>query len=249
MRSPHAYLSIPEHLFMKRTHLIAVAAAGLAAVLSAGTATAAATKLFNFDNEVQYAAPSFGTSVGTVLVDDGSLTGVSPPGKHLLLDTQGTGNFSGLRGNYSVPAPAASISYFQFSFTVAAPTTFYFYYNFLTSTSLGDGDFFVGALFNASNAQTNLFSETSSTALLDSASGYLYESGIRYKEFSVAAGSYTTEFVVGTNQAGCLNFGLCLPSAGQLNYVSEPVSIALVGLALLGLASPLSRRKAKALLA
>lgn len=229
---------------MKNSQLVATIT-GLVAVLSSGVAMAAATPLFNFDKEVQYAPPSFGTSVGTALVDDGSLTGamISPPNRHLLLDTQGTSSLAGLKGAYVFPAAPASISYFQLGFTVAAPTTFYFYYNFLTSTAPGDGDFFVGALFNAINTQTLLFSERSSTATRDSSSGYLYETGTRYREFTVGAGSYTAEFVVGTNQQGCLNFGLCIPTAGLLNYVPEPTSMALVSLALLGIASPWARRK------
>ena len=245
MRHIQVNPSHSKHSTMKINHLIAAATFGLAAALSVGTATAATVKLFDLSGEALFSTPSFGTTNGIVLVDDGTLISATttPPNKHLLLDSQGVSPPATILGTYAVPSVPASISYFQYGFSVATATTFGFFYNFLTSTAPNAGDFFVGALFNSANVQTNLFAETSSSSMFNSGSGYLYETGLRYVQFTVGAGNYMTEFVVGTNQPGCLGFGVCVPTAGLLNSVPEPTSLALVGLALLGVASPWARRK------
>lgn len=229
------------------------AALGLVAALSAGTALASAKPLFNFEDQAWGAPPAFGTSVGTVVVDDGFFTGAPPYGlrtKQLLIDSQGTSDFSGVLGSYVVPAIPASISYFQYSFTVAVATTFQYTYNFLTNQDRQSGDFFVAALFDGVMTQTNLAAESASgSTLFASPSFYLWETGTQLREFTVGAGSYTAEFIIGSNQSGCLNNGLCIPTGVVLNSIPEPTSLALVALALIGVAAPRARRAAKNLAA
>lgn len=235
---------------MKSLHSLS-AAIGLVAAISSGTATALPIPLFDFENQALFTAPTFGTSGGLAIVEDGTLSGSQPTGnrkQQLLLDTQGTGDFTGIKGFYVVPALPVAISYFQYGFSVAAITTFQFSYNFLTNQGATAGDFFVGALFDGANAQTNLFAESASgSALMASASGYLFETGTKFLEFTVGPGSYTTEFILGTDQQGCLTGGTCIPSAGLLNSVPEPTTLALVALALVGAASSRVRPKATAL--
>jgi PEP-CTERM motif len=237
---------------MKSIHSLS-AAIGLVAALSSGTAMAVPTPLFNFDSETLYSTPSFGTTGGVAIVEDGSLTGsppMAPRTQQLLLDSQGTGDFSAVKGTYTVPALTAAVSYFQYGFSVAAVTTFQFTYNFLTSLDRTGNDFFVGAIFDAADAQTNLFAESAGTsALFASGSAYLYETGTKYVEFTVGAGSYTAEFLLGTDQQGCLGGGTCIPSGALLNSVPEPTTLALVALALVGAVSSRARPKATALVA
>lgn len=231
---------------MKSIHATSAVFALVAAV-SAGTASANPVPLFSFDNEAVFSTPSFGTSGGLVIVDDGTLTSTTLAAgtkRQLLLDTQGTSDFTSVKGSYFVPAIPVAISYFQYGFTVGSLTEFQFTYNFLTSLDRNSGDFFVAALFNAANMQTNLASEASTTsALFASSSGYLYETGTKYVSFTVGPGTYSTEFIVGTNQAGCLIGGLCVPTGAILNRVPEPTTLALVSVALLGMTTPWRRRK------
>ena len=231
------------------------AAIGLVAALSSGTATALPIALFNFENQALFSTPTFGTSGGLAIVEDGTLSLSPPTGnrkRQLLLDTQGTGDFTGIKGTYFTPSIPVAISYFQYGFSVAAITTFEFSYNFLTNQNATGGDFFVGALFDAANAQINLFAESASgSTLTASTSGYLFETGAKFLEFTVGPGSYTTEFLLGTNQQGCLTGppDPCIPSGALLNSVPEPTTLALVALAMVGAASSRSRRKAPALAA
>lgn len=226
------------------------AAIGLVAVLSSGTATALPVALFDFENQALFSTPNFGTIGGLAIVEDGTLSLSPPTGnrkQQLLLDTQGTSDFTGIKGTYTVPSPALAISYFQYGFSVAAMTTFQFSYNFLTNQNSAGGDYFVGALFNAANVQTNLFAESArGSALMASSSGYLFETGAKFLEFTVGPGSYTTEFILGTNQQGCLTGGTCIPSGALLNSVPEPTTLALVALAIFGAASSRVRSKAAA---
>lgn len=240
---------------MKSLKAIA-AALGLVAALSASSAMAAAAPLFNFESEALFAPPSFGTSIGTVAVDDGSLTGLSPSSyslrtRQLLIDSQSAADYSGILGAFSIAVPGSlSISAFQYSFSVAMATTFQFTYNFLTNTdpsAPNTFEVFSADLFDAALNETSLALEaTGISSFVASATGYGYETGNKYVEFLVGPGNYTAQFLVVTDQTGCINSqGVCIPTGVVLNSVPEPATLALVLVALAGIAAP-RRRSAHA---
>ncbi len=224
---------------------------GLLALVAAGSAQATPTPLFDLNNEPLYGTPTFGVSTGLAIIDDGSLTGTTPvQGRRhqLLLDSQGTTDFSNVLGSHNVPAFPVAISTFTHSFTTAVATTFQFTYNFLTSQDSGGKDFFVASLYDAALTQLDLaFESSGGSTLFASASGYLWETGTRYVEFSVGAGTWTTQFILGTNQTGCVDFqSACIPTGVVINAIPAPTTLALVALALVGVAAPRLRRRALA---
>ena len=238
---------------MKSLKAIA-AALGLVAALSASTAMAAATPLFGFESEALFAPPSFGTSIGTVAVDDGSLTGLLPSSyslrtRQLLIDSQSAGDYSGILGAFSIAVPGSfSISAFQYSFSVATATSFQFTYNFLTNNGPANSfEVFSADLFDTALNETSLaFEATGISSFVASASNYGYETGNKYVEFLVGPGNYTAQFLVITDQTGCINSqGPCIPTGLVLNSVPEPATLALVLVALAGVVAP-RRRRARA---
>ena len=88
------------------------------------------------------------------------------------------------------------------------------------------------------------YEDTLSSGLFASSSNYLYETGYKVVQFTVAAGAYTAQFVLGTTQADCglgSAGGTCIPTALVLNAVPEPTTLTLVALAML--CSVVSRRR------
>ena len=221
------------------------AALGLVASISTAPALAAGAPLFIFDSADLYLTPSIGTVQGLAVVDDGLLAGNTPWGRpyQLLMDSQGLAlGDPALTFLGAIPFPTnvpEALTIYQYGFTAAIATTYQFTYNFLTNFGAGTaGDFFHAALFNAANAQTELaYADTISSGLFASSSLYLFETGYKVVEFTVAAGTYTAQFILGTDQAGCvIPAGTCIPTGVVLNSVPEPTTLALVALAVLGVA-------------
>lgn len=232
------------------------AALGLAAALAGSPAWADVVPLFSFAGQQVLAPPAFGTSIGTVVVDDGSLSGTGPgtaSTRQLLIDSQGVGDYGAILGVFSIGLPGSfSMSAYQYSFSVAALTTLQFSYNFLTNTDPAAPETF--EVFSAdlfedgtSNETSLALEATGISAFVDSPSFYALETGIKNVEFTVDPGSYTAQFLVVTNQTGCIipsdPLG-CVPSAALLNPIPEPTTLALVGLTLLGVMAPRRRQQA-----
>ena len=227
------------------------AAFGLVATLASSPVLADATPLFIFDSQPLFAPPGFGTSIGTVAVDDGSLTGlppVSPRTRQLLIDSQGVGRYDQILGAFSIAVPGSlSMSAFQYGFSVAATTTFQFAYNFLTNTDPADPatfEVFTADLFNSGGSEIAdlAFESTGISTFSLSPTFYGFETGTKYVEFTVGPGSYTAQFLVVSDQTGCIRgLGVCIPTGAVLNSVPEPATLALAGLALL--ATVASRRR------
>lgn len=233
------------------SNLIArTAALGLVAAFAASPALAA-TPLFSFNSETVGETPSFGSSSGLLVVDDGTFSGADPSAfgagvaRQLYLDVAGITSFSVILGTYSVPfpPPVSSFSVFQMPLMVAAPTTFSFSYNVLTNNAPGtSGDFFAAGLISG-GVTTTLATSVDTTGYTLSGSGFGWESGIKTVSFEVMPGSYTVEFLMGTTQAGCATNGLCIPSGVVVAAIPEPGTYAMFALGLLALGFFVRRRR------
>jgi hypothetical protein len=226
------------------------AAIGLVAAFAAVPALAA-TPLLDFSGETVGNVPSFGTSFGLLVVDDGSFSGADPSAfdasviKQLYLDIAGTTNFGVVQGLYTVPFPplVAAASVFQMPLMVAAPTTFSFSYNVLTNLPPGAvGDFFAAGLISGSGT-TVLSNSLDTSGYVLSSSGFGWESGIKTVTFDVMPGSYTVEFVMGTTQSGCATGGLCIPSGVVIAAIPEPGTYVMFAAGLLALGVFVRRRR------
>jgi hypothetical protein len=228
-----------------RSALLGIVAAVAAAPVWADT------PLLDFSGETVGSVPSFGTSVGNLVVDDGSFTGALPSAfdpsvtRQLYLDIAGTSNFGAILGLYTVPFPplVSAFSVFQLPLTVAAPTTYTFSYNVLTNMPPGTtGDFFAAGLITGSGT-TVLSNSLDTSSYVLSSSGFGWESGIKTVSFAVMPGNYTVEFVMGTTQAGCASNGLCIPSGVVIAAIPEPGTYLMLAAGLLALGVYVRRRR------
>lgn len=226
------------------------AAIGLVAAFAAAPALAA-TPLLDFSGETVGDVPSFGSSFGLLVVDDGLFSGADPGDfaptvtQQLYMDIAGTTSFGVVQGLYTVPFPplVAAVSVFQMPLMVAAPTTFTFSYNVLTNLPPGSyGDFFAAGLISGGST-TVLSNNLDTSGYVLSGSGFGWESGIKTVTFDVMPGSYTVEFVMGTTQAGCATGGLCIPSGVVIAAIPEPGTYLMFAAGLLGLAAFVRRRR------
>jgi hypothetical protein len=213
--------------------------------VAAPSAHASLRTLFLLDEQAEFLAPDFGVSMGTVVVEsndpDTNLSGVKvapQDRKQLLLDT-----FAG------VDEFGFAYSSFEYSFTASSAGTYAFRYNFLTAQFGDDAsdDFFLVDLYDEFGDITELVYESALTSTLIDALP-LPQTGLKQVSFDVAAGDYTLNFLVGTEQsAACAesNFD-CIPTYAVVYGAPEPSSMALAALGLFGAGAVARRARRRA---